>query len=229
MEYASWLKEETDETSGDVFDVFAVRYDNWYDKPFGRSAFNLEKDCVDSLCENTLSPSLEVGVGTGRFAAAFKIECGVDRSAGVLKFAKERGITVVKGVGERLPFVDECFHTIFIIVTLCFVDEPLKVLKEASRVLKNDGSVVLGLILKESPWAIFYKKKGEVGNIFYKTARFYSLKELEAMVKKAGLRIIDVYSTIFQNPTEKPLRSESPKKGYYKNAGFVTMKAAKLK
>ena len=33
-----------------VFDVFAERYDNWYDKPFGKSAFRLEKDCIEFLC-----------------------------------------------------------------------------------------------------------------------------------------------------------------------------------
>jgi ubiquinone/menaquinone biosynthesis C-methylase UbiE len=56
------------------------------------------------------------------------------------------------------------------------VEDSVKVLKEASRVLKEDGAVILGLILKESSWANFYKKKGEAGNIFIKLQRFTVLK-----------------------------------------------------
>jgi ubiquinone/menaquinone biosynthesis C-methylase UbiE len=211
-----------------VFDVFAERYDAWYDKPFGKSAFNLEKACIASLCKNLKHPFLEIGVGTGRFAEALKIEHGIDSSAGVLSLAKKRGITVIGGRGEKLPFPDKCFGTIFIIVTLCFVDEPIKVLKEASRVLKDDGYIILGLILKESPWANFYMRKGSSGNIFYKVAKFYSLNELETMLQQTNLKITETSSTIFQVPTEKPLRFENPRKGCHKNAGFVTMKAEKL-
>ena len=61
-----------------------------YDKPFGKSAFNLEKACIESLCKNLKPSFLEVGVGTGRFAQALKIGYGIDVSTGVLKFAKER-------------------------------------------------------------------------------------------------------------------------------------------
>lgn len=228
MESALWLKGGADETSRDIFDAFAARYDRWYDKPFGKSAFNLEKACMESLCKNLRQPFLEIGVGTGRFAEALKIEYGIDISTSVLKFAEERGIAVIKGKGERLPFINNSFGAIFIIVTLCFVDDPLKVLEEAARVLKNEGRIILGLILRESSWASFYKKKGEAGNVFYGIAKFYSFKELKAMVEKAGLKIMEISSTIFQAPTENPLRFESPRKGNYKKAGFVAVKVRKI-
>jgi len=210
-----------------VFDVFAKKYDAWYDKPFGKSAFNLEKACIESLCKNLKSPFLEVGVGTGRFAQALKIDYGIDVSSGVLKFAKEREIVAIRGKGENLPFVDSFFGTVFIIVTLCFVEEPFKVLKEASGVLKEDGAVILGLILKESPWASFYKEKGEAGNIFYRIAKFYSFEELKAMVEKAGLKIAEISSTMFQAPAEIPLHFETPKTGYCEEAGFLAVKIGK--
>lgn len=210
-----------------VFDAYAEKYDRWYEKPFGMSAFNLEKACIKSVCKNLEAPFLEIGVGTGRFAEALKIEYGIDVSAGVLKFAKKRGITVIRGGGENLPFADNSFGAVFIIVTICFVNNPLKVLEEAKRVLKNDGSIILGLILKESSWASFYKKKGEMGgNVFYRVAKFYSFKELKAIIKKAELEIEDVSSTIFQAPTED-LHFEFPRKGYYEKAGFVVIKLGK--
>ena len=211
-----------------VFDVFAERYDAWYDKPFGKSAFNLEKACIASLCKNLRQPFLDIGVGTGRFAEALKIKYGIDSSVGVLRFAKKRGITVIRGKGEKLPFPNKSFGAVFIIVTLCFVDEPIKILEEALRVLRDDGCIVLGLILRESPWASFYIRKGSAGNIFYKVASFYSLNKLETMLEKTNLRIEEASSTIFQAPTEKPLRFENPRKDCHKDAGFVAMKIGKL-
>lgn len=210
-----------------VYDVFSERYDAWYDKPFGRSAFNLEMACIMSLCKNLKQPFLEVGVGTGRFAQALKIGQGIDVSSGMLNFAKQRGIIVIRGDGERLPLVTSAFGAVFIIVTLCFVDHPLNVLRETARVLKDDGVVILGLILKESPWASFYKKKGEAGNVFYKIAKFYSFEELSAMVNQVGLEIQEISSTMFQAPSEMPLHVESPKSGYFQEAGFVAMKLRK--
>jgi len=210
-----------------VFDVFAERYDAWYDKPFGKSAFNLEKACIELLCNNLRLPFLEIGVGTGRFAEALRIEYGIDRSIGVLRLAKKRGIPVIRGKGEKLPFPNKTFGAVFILVTLCFVDEPVKVLKEASRVLRDDGFLILGLILRESAWAGFYMKKGFAGNIFYKVAKFYSLNELKTILKKSNLKITEASSTIFQAPSEKPLCSENPRKGCYTDAGFMVMKVEK--
>jgi len=145
MEFVSWLREENRKNNQrslhtiQVFDTFVERYDAWFDSPFGKSAFNLEKSCITSLCRNLKRPSLEIGVGTGRFAEALGIEYGVDISGRVLEFAKRRRITVVKGSGEKLPFPDESFGSIFIIATICFVEKPEKVLEEASRVLAKDG------------------------------------------------------------------------------------------
>ncbi len=212
-----------------VFDSFAERYDAWFDKLFGKSAFNLEKICIESLCKDLKQPFLEIGVGSGRFSEALRIEFGVDTSVGLLGFAKKRGIMVVQGRGEKLPFPDESFGAVFIIVTLCFVDEPVKVLAEASRVLKDNGWIILGLILRPSLWASFYSRKGAAGNIFYKVARFYSLNELQVMLKKTNLKITEASSTIFQAPTERPLRFESPREGYYEDAGFVALKVGKLR
>jgi ubiquinone/menaquinone biosynthesis C-methylase UbiE len=231
MEFVVRLKVETNKNSSDaeyVFDIFAERYDKWYETPFGKSAFRLEKTCIESLCENLKQPFLEIGVGTGRFAETLKIEYGIDISAGVLKFAKKRGLAVIRGKGEKLPFIDKSFGAVFIIVTLCFVDEPLKVLVEAARVLRDNGGIILGLILRGSPWASFYKKKGEAGNVFYKIAKFYSFKELKAMVEKAGLKSVETRSAIFQVPTEDPLRFEPPRKGYFEKAGFIAVKLGKI-
>lgn len=210
-----------------VFDALADRYDGWYDKPFGSSVFGIESSCISSLCDGLKKPFLEVGVGTGRFSEALGIEFGLDPSSGVLRLAKRRGISVVQGAGEMLPFRDGSFGAVFLIVTLCFVSDPLSVLKETVRVLRADGVVILGLILKESPWAKYYMKKGEAGNIFYRIAKFYSKKELEELLSSAGLGMIGAYSTLFHEPAEEPIEFEPPRNGLYKDAGFISVIARK--
>jgi hypothetical protein len=82
--------------------------------------------------------------------------------------------------------------------------------------------------LKESPWASFYREKGEAGNIFYRIAKFYSFEELKAISGKAGLKIVEVSSTMFQAPTENQLSFEPPKSGYSREAGFVAVKLGKV-
>jgi len=210
-----------------AFDKYAKRYDLWYDKPFGKTAFKLETDCIKTLCKDLRGPFLEVGVGTGRFAFALDIKYGVDRSIGVLKLAKEREIECVRGMGEALPFISNSFGAVFLIVTLCFVEDPKGVLEEVERVLIDKGHLILGLIFKGSPWAIFYSRKAEAGNVFYKMARFYTFGEVKSLLDETNFQIEDVASTIFQAPTEEPLLSEEPKLGYNKEAGFVAIKAKK--
>gem|GEM_PF-912059 len=83
------------------------------------------------------------------------------------------------------------------------------------------------MILKESPWAQFYMKKGEAGNVFYRNARFYSFNKIKDMLMKSGLTIMNVCSTIFQKPTEEPLNFEAPRSGYHREAGFVAIEAGK--
>ncbi len=50
----------------------------------------------------------------------------------MLKLAKERGIQVIQGVGEELPFRDGTFDFVLIVVTFCFVENPVNILREAS-------------------------------------------------------------------------------------------------
>lgn len=204
-----------------VFDTKASDYDDWYETEFGRSAFRLEL----KVLEESKSPSLEIGVGTGRFSEKLGVDYGVDISKEVLKLAKEKNIKVVTGQAEQLPFKNNKFQSVYLIVTICFVKNPKKVVNETKRILQNQGTIQLGLILKESPWAEHYKEKAEKGNIFYKNAKFYSKKYIEKLLKENNFKNIEYKSIIFQNPKKDKLTNETPKKGYHKNAGFTRIKA----
>lgn len=202
-----------------AFDLYAERYDRWYELPFGSSAFRLELECLRRLRRGGLS--LEVGVGSGRFASALGIEYGVDTSKELLKLAVRRGVRVFLARAESLPFKEKAFEQVFMIVSVCFFQDPTKAFEEAYRVLNEKGSLVLGLVLAESPWAVFYKRKAEEGHPLYSLANFYSLYEIQRMLRASGFEQGRILSTLFDPPQDKePIKSTRIEEGFSPEGGF---------
>jgi ubiquinone/menaquinone biosynthesis C-methylase UbiE len=96
-------------------------YDEWYDThpELYESELAVLKKVVPS------GTGLEIGVGTGRFAAALAVRFGLDPAINMLKLAQKRGIQVVQGFGENLPFKNKVFHFIQIVFLIEFVDDPV--------------------------------------------------------------------------------------------------------
>jgi SAM-dependent methyltransferase len=86
------------------------------------------------------------------------------------------------------------------VVSVCFFEEPLRAFEEAHRVLKNDGCLVLGLVLSDSPWADFYKEKAKIGHPIYSHAKFHSFGELSPILVQAIFRIEKVCTTLSEEP-----------------------------
>ena len=207
------------------FNDLAAEYDAWFDKE-GSFIFFIEVQAFKGLLPSLLKPWLEIGVGSGRFAQALGIEAGIDPSIKLIEMARRRGINAFLGRGEEELFDEESFGTVFLIVTLCFLDSPLKVLKEANRILMPSGKIVLGLVMKESPWGRFYQQKKVEGHRFYKYATFYSYDEVIKLIVQAGFVTEKIVSTLFQKPGE--LHSvEEPREGYFPDAGFTIIVAGK--
>jgi len=209
-----------------IFNISTEKYDTWYDSEDGRPLYESELLCLKPFIENAPSPILEIGVGTGRFAECFPEVIGIDPAFNALKFAQKRGVDVVQAIGEQLPFKDETFACIMLIVTLCFVQSPIDVLREGKRVLKRNGYIVIGLVPKDSPWGASYEEKKRQRHPFYSIARFYSFDDIEGMLQDAGLKITRVRSTLFQRP-EEPRRIENPVEEYRKEAGFLCIEVKK--
>jgi MinD superfamily P-loop ATPase/ubiquinone/menaquinone biosynthesis C-methylase UbiE len=210
----------------DVFEIMTAKYDAWYDSEEGRPLYESELQCIKSIYDAKNVPVLEVGVGTGRFAMHFPGAMGIDPALNALKMAEARGVKTIRGYGERLPFDQGTFGCILLIVTLCFVKDPMAVLKEAARVLKSDGRILIGLVPRDSPWGEYYEEKKKKGHHFYAKAFFYTFSETKEMLRMAGLEISRVRSTLFQIP-EGSRRIEEPLDGYSENAGFLCIEARK--
>jgi SAM-dependent methyltransferase len=208
-----------------VFDSLASDYDAWFEEE-GRLIFASEVEALRQALPLLPKPWIEVGVGSGRFAQALGIDIGLDPSSKLLEMASNRGISVFLGKGDEMPFQDGVFGTTFYVVTLCFVDAPMRTLGEAARLLKSKGKVVLGLVLKESPWGQLYQRKKEMGHRFYRYATFYSYAEVDMLLKQTGFLIEKVVSTLFQSPG-KVNHIEPPRQGFFQSAGFTVVVASK--
>lgn len=211
------------QSSAEVFEREAGRYDAWFDSAHGRPLFESEVLCLQRLSAHLPRPWLEIGVGTGRFAERLGVDVGVDPAMQALEYAAGCGIPVVAGIGEALPFRDSRFGTAFVIVTLCFAQRADALLQEAMRVIRLDGAVVLGIVPAESPWGRFYAAKARAGNPFYSAARFFTLAELSQAAEGASLIPERAITTLFQPPGGDAYVIEAPREGEHATGGFVAV------
>ncbi|MEJ2567132.1 MAG: class I SAM-dependent methyltransferase [Gammaproteobacteria bacterium] len=106
----------------------------------------------------------------------------------MLVYAAARGIEVVQGTAENLPFVAGSFDHAMVVTTICFVDSPAEMLAEARRVLKPGGRLVIGFIDRESALGQDYLAH-QAENVFYRDATFYSSDEIAQLLLETGFSI----------------------------------------
>lgn len=138
--------------------------------------------------------------------------------------AQKRGIEVYEAKAEKLPFDDSSFDFVLIVVTICFVQDPIQALREAKRVLKPGGYIVIGMIDKESFLGKLYESKKKDSK-FYRHANFYSIRQVLDWLKNFESEHIKTCQTIFNNPKE--ITSIEPVKEGHGEGGFVVIMAQK--
>lgn len=203
------------------FNRLAVRYDAWFDSPRGRDIFATEVPCLNTLMPSRRDRWLEVGVGSGRFAAALGVAEGVDPSEPMLAMATARGIRTRTGTGEELPYGDGQFDGVLMVVTLCFLTNPSAAFRECARVLRDGGRLLVGFVPANSAWGRMYRQQGLDGHPFYAPARFYTADQVIRMAVTAGFRLECSASCLFSQP-EAPVDS-SHRQGIVARAGFLAL------
>jgi SAM-dependent methyltransferase len=203
------------------FEQFYKEYDEWFIK--NKWAYESEIAAIRQVLPVD-GLGIEVGVGSGRFAGPLGIEIGIDPSIKMIRISRSKGIQVIRGVGERIPFRDEIFEVVLIVTTICFVDNPLLVLKESKRILKKGGLLIIGFIDRDSALGQIYEARKETSK-FYGVAKFYTVEEVKKWVQELGMSMAKTYQTLFR-PLAKIYTIEPCKDGFGEGA-FVAMSIKK--
>ena len=199
------------------FDADVEAYDKWYDSHPALYATEL------AAVQKAVPPGtgLEIGVGTGRFAAPLAVEFGLDLARNSLRVARHRGVKVVQGDAYALPFRAGSLDFALIVFVLELVEDVRGFLAEASGVLKEDGALVLGFIDRDRPW----------GRHFLETSglRQYvnppSPGEMAEVLDGLGLGVESSFQTLFGPPPDLEHVEES--RSGFGEGGFVVFKAAR--
>ena len=177
------------------FDEHTQDYESWFER--NRFAYLSELAAVRQQLP-AKGRRIEIGVGTGRFAAPLGIKFGIEPSYNMCLIAKRRGILAVRAIGEALPFNDAEFDAALIVTTICFLDDVAKALAETRRILNEGGCVVIGFIDKDSPLGRLYRQQMD-RSPFYGVATFYSAAEVSRLLEQARFRDITFAQTLFQD------------------------------
>ena len=207
------------------FDTLAARYDAWYDSADGRPLFEAETACLRLLKPDRLWRWLEVGVGTGRFAAALGLADGIDMSEAMLRYAALRGVRVLAADACAEPYSQGAFDGALMVATLCFLADPLPALRECHRILRDDGRLLVGIVPADSRWGRFYASKARDGHPFYSVAKFYTCEETIALASASGFAFDQAASALFERPGQTV--SAPARKGLVRGAGFVALRFRK--
>ena len=204
-----------------AFETHHQRYEAWFEKH--EAAYISEL-----LALRPFVPwegrGIEIGVGSGRFAGPLGVQVGVDPSPAMLVYAAARGIEVVQGTAENLPFVAGSFDHAMVVTTICFVDSPAGMLAEARRALKPGGRLVIGFIDRESALGQDYLAH-QAENVFYRDATFYSSDEVAQLLLETGFSISAWGQTLAHSLSEtREIESLRPGRG---QCAFVVIAATR--
>jgi len=201
----------------DVFETEVERYERWFENHSG--AYQSEVAAVRAALPST-GRGLEIGTGTGRFSVPFGIVDGVEPAAAMRRVAEGHGLNVLDAKAEDLPFPDGSFDFALMVTTLCFVDDADLACREAGRVLKPGGSLMIGLVDADSKLGKHYEAR-KAESPFYRNAHFFSVSELTRIMVNAGFENFSYHQTLFQ-PLENPEAPEAVEEGFGRG-GFVVV------
>ncbi len=128
------------------YDALSAALSFWQDPRWRRAL-------VDAVAPRPGERILDVATGTGMVAAELLGRCdcsviGIDQSAAMLAAARERfgasgarGVELIEGQAEALPFADASFDALTFTYLLRYVDDPPATMRELARVVRPGGRV----------------------------------------------------------------------------------------
>lgn len=205
----------------EAFDNFALQYDEWFENH--KIEYELELKAIREFLPKA-GKGVEIGAGTGRFSEPLGVSLGIEPAKAMREIGISRGVNIVAGTAESVPVEDGLYDYALLVTTLCFLDAPEIAFREVYRILKAGGVIIVGLIDRDSKLGRKYEEKKSESK-FYKDANFYSVKEVQSDLKKAGFSNIEYVQAILPDDIDKNNKPEV-KQGYGEGS-FVVLRAQK--
>lgn len=154
---------------------------------------------------------LDIGASSGYMVEA-AIEAGmsavgVEPGLSGIKAAKERGVELIQGTAELLPYPDNHFNIVHSHHVFEHVADPLLSAKEACRVLKPGGTVLIEVpnqfanirFWRDVLFSRVSQRDRDIRSIHHLS--FFSKKCMKNLLLKAGFKSIQVTSRYTLKPT----------------------------
>ncbi|WP_138430879.1 class I SAM-dependent methyltransferase [Fodinibius saliphilus] len=104
--------------------------------------------------------------------------------------AEQANLFLLRADGRKLPFFAATFDGVMMGGTLNELSDPLKVLYEARRVIKKDGTFFMMHLVKADAWYMrLLQDSAEFGGI-----KFWTIGESNTMFERAGFHISEQFS-----------------------------------
>ena len=179
-----------------LFDLYYEDYEKWFEKH--QEIYEEELKTIKSLLPE--GRGMEVGVGSGRFAAPLGIKSGIEPSRKMAEIARKRGIKVVETTAEEMDFNSE-FDFILMVTTICFVKDPLKTIQNCYKALKKGGYLLVAFVDLNSPLGRMYEKNKHKSK-FYAPATFFTKEDIINLMKKTGFRNFECKENLYGDSLE---------------------------
>ncbi len=173
------------------YESHSAEYDQWFDN--NPEIYQAEIQAIQTLLPQ--GKGLEIGAGSGRFSAPLQIDTGLEPAAAMREIAQSRGVNMVAGTAEALPFTDQQFDFALFITSTCFLDDPVEAYKEAARVIKQSGSIIVAFLEKNSELGKVYQAHKDESP-FYCDATFYSYQQITGFLQQAGFNRFSAVQTV---------------------------------
>jgi ubiquinone/menaquinone biosynthesis C-methylase UbiE len=156
------MVDASEQKNRSYYDRFSESYEDGRGIGYHRMLDDLEVQITKPYADG--ARVLELGCGTGlileRVAEVAKEAVGIDLSEGMAQRAKDRGLDVHIGSVCELPFEDDRFDLTYSFKVLAHVPDIDAALREAARVTRPGGHLLLEFY---NPWSLRYLAKKAAG------------------------------------------------------------------
>jgi ubiquinone/menaquinone biosynthesis C-methylase UbiE len=165
------------------FEQLAPDYESWYGTPLGSYVVDREGEALlQALADMPAGRLVDIGAGTGWWSRVLAwrgwLVTAVEPSPAMAALGMERcrhlSVAWVQADAAELPLADQTQDAALFYTVLEFLAAPQTALREAWRVVRPGGAIVVAHLDPGSSWAALYRMQAERGISPWTTARFIS-------------------------------------------------------